>query len=98
MKRMKLYLDTTDSQKTIVTLDEFQLEKVADFRKSQQVLILIDQILKEKKKTLKEINEIQVNLGPGSFTGIRVGLSVANTLAWLLKIPVNGQTKDEEKS
>jgi len=95
---MKLYIDTTDNCKTIVTLDEFRLEKVTDFRKSQQLLTLIEQILKEKKKTLKEIDEIQVNLGPGSFTGIRVGLSVANALSWFLKIPVNGQMKDEEKS
>ncbi|KPJ70104.1 hypothetical protein AMJ51_02590, partial [Microgenomates bacterium DG_75] len=52
---------------------------------------LIDQVLKEEKKSLKSLTEIEVNLGPGSFTGLRVGVSVANALAWALKIPINGK-------
>jgi tRNA threonylcarbamoyladenosine biosynthesis protein TsaB len=40
---------------------------------------------------MDQIKEIEVNLGPGSFTGLRVGVSVANALAWTLKVPVNGK-------
>lgn len=39
---------------------------------------------------LSDITEIQVKTGPGSFTGLRVGVSVAKTLGKLLHIPVNG--------
>jgi len=88
---MELYIDTRDNSKTIVGLNSFRLEKPTGPAKSQQVLNLIDRILKKHKKTLKDITEIKVNLGPGSFTGLRVGVSVANTLAWALKIPVNGK-------
>ncbi len=88
---MKLYIDTSDNQKTIVALDNDRLEKPTGIDKSQQVLILIDELLKKHKKTLKDLTEIEVKTGPGSFTGLRVGLAVANALGWALKIPVNGK-------
>lgn len=88
---MTLYIDTSDNQKTIVGLDDKRLEKPTGADKSQQVLGLINEILKMNKKTLKDITEIEVEAGPGSFTGLRVGVAVANGLAWTLKVPVNGQ-------
>jgi len=88
---MLLYIDTSDNTKTIVGLDEVRLEKPSGPDKSQQVLNLINQILKKNKKTLKEITAIKVETGPGSFTGLRVGLAVANALGWALKIPVNNK-------
>lgn len=94
---MKLYIDTSDNKKTIVGLDSDRIEKPTGEDKSQQVLLLIDQILKEHKKTLAEITEIQVETGPGSFTGLRVGVAVANALGWALKIPVNGKKGVEPK-
>ena len=88
---MKLYIDTSNNQKTIVGLDDNRLEKATGPEKSQQVLMLIDKILKEQKKKINEITEIEVVTGPGSFTGLRVGVAVANALAFILKIPVNGK-------
>lgn len=57
----------------------------------QAVLPLIDKVLKKKKIRLSDIKSIEVNTGPGSFTGLRVGVAVANALAFTLKIPVNGK-------
>lgn len=88
---MKLFIDTADSQKTIVGLGERRKEFKTKEHKSQKLLELIDQTLKKQKKTLKDITEIEVNLGPGSFTGLRVGISVANALGWALKVPINGK-------
>ncbi len=92
---MKLYIDTRDNSKTIVGLDDKRIEKPTGPDKSQQVLGLINQILKRNKKTLKDLTEIEVETGPGSFTGLRVGISVANALGWALKIPVNGKKTGE---
>lgn len=88
---MKLFINTSDNQKTIVGLDDDRLERPTGVDKSQQVLGLIEQILEKHKKSLNDISEIEVETGPGSFTGLRVGVAVANGLAWTLKIPVNGQ-------
>lgn len=95
--QMKLYIDTSDNTKTIVGLDNYRLEKPTGADKSQQVLKLINQILKKHKKTLNDITEIKVETGPGSFTGLRVGVAVANALSWALGIPVNGKEMVEPK-
>lgn len=101
---MKLYIDTSNNQRTIVGLDSKRLEKPTGVDKSQQVLTLINQILEIHKKTLKDITKIKVETGAGlpagrqgSFTGLKVGVAVANTLAWVLKIPVNGKMIVEPK-
>ncbi|MDD5147084.1 MAG: hypothetical protein PHV63_00840 [Candidatus Daviesbacteria bacterium] len=39
----------------------------------------------------KDLDGIEVETGPGSFTGLRVGVSVANALGFALEIPVNGK-------
>ena len=88
---MKLFIDTSDSQKTIVGLDDQRLEKPTGIDKSQQTLGLINQILKKNKKKVTDITEIEVNLGPGSFTGLKVGVAIANALGFALDIPVNGR-------
>lgn len=97
-----LYIDTSDSTKASVALDISgkRVEKISEMgaKKSQMVLPLIETLLKENNLELKDLTEIKVNLGPGSFTGLRVGLVIANTLGMLLKIPVNGQPAGTETS
>ncbi len=44
----------------------------------------------------EQINGIEVETGPGSFTGLRVGVSVANALGFALRIPVNGKKIETE--
>jgi tRNA threonylcarbamoyladenosine biosynthesis protein TsaB len=55
---------------------------------SRDLLPKIDLLLKKTKITLKNLKAVGVFRGPGSYTGLRVGISVANTLAWGLNIPV----------
>jgi len=88
---MLLFIDTSDNSRTIVGLEKDLLEQPTGPDKSQQVLSLINQILKKNKKTLKDLTAIEVETGPGSFTGLRVGLAVANALGWALKIPINNK-------
>ena len=44
----------------------------------------------------KDLEGIDVEKGPGSFTGLRVGVSVANALGFALGIPVNGKKVETE--
>ncbi len=44
----------------------------------------------------KELEGIEVETGPGSYTGLRVGVAVANALGFTLGIPVNGKKIETE--
>ena len=88
---MKLYIDTSNSERIKVGFDEERFEADSREEKSQKLLPFIDELLKKKDKKIEDITEIEVNTGPGSFTGLRVGVSVANTLGWVLGVPVNGK-------
>lgn len=47
----------------------------------------ITELLRRNNMKLKDINKILFYEGPGSFTGLRIGASVANALAYGLNIP-----------
>ena|SRR5579862_3503944 len=88
-----LIIDTTINKEMTVGLridgKEIIERRPLDTRKAQVVLPMLEEMLTKQKLGLKDLTAIEVNPGPGSFTGIRVGLSIANTLGFLLNIPVN---------
>lgn len=88
---MILSIDTSDNKKTIVELDGERLEVAFGLKSSQNLLPAINRLLRKKRVKLSELTEIRVNTGPGSFTGLKVGVSVANALGYALGIPVNGK-------
>ncbi len=51
----------------------------------------IDALLNKSGCTIDNISEIEINTGPGSFTGLRIGLTMANVWGWFKKIKVNGK-------
>ena len=55
----------------------------------------IDQLLKSNSKKLEQIQGIVVFQGPGSFTGLRIGLSVANALTYSLNAPIVASQTDD---
>lgn len=52
----------------------------------------IAELLQSQKKSVHDIEGIVAYQGPGSFTGLRIGLSVANALAYSLAIPAVAST------
>ena len=55
---------------------------------AETIHLKIKELLESQDHELKEISGIAVYKGPGSFTGLRIGLSVANTLADSLSLPI----------
>lgn len=92
---MKLKINTKDSKEVTVCLEGDCLRTKNEFG-SQVLLPLIVKLLKDNNKSLSDLDEIMVDKGPGSFTGLRVGVSVANALGFALNIPVNGKKLETE--
>lgn len=57
-------------------------------RQSEFMIIEIEKVLKEAGIEGKEINEILVTVGPGSYTGLRIALTIAKIWGYSLNIPV----------
>ncbi len=93
---MRLFIDTSSNQKTVIRLDDREITKDSSLWRSQVVLPMIEKLLKEQGKTMKDLTEIEVVTGPGSFTGLRVGAAIANALGFALEIPVNGKKITEK--
>lgn len=88
---MRLYIDTSDRETITVGIGEKRFATNAKDGASQKLLVFIEEVLKKEGRDMKDISEIEVKTGPGSFTGLRVGVSVANAIGWALGIPVNGK-------
>jgi len=90
-----LTIDTSNNKQVSVNLevDGKKDEIVEDsvILRSEAALPVVEKILKRNNLVINQIDEVRVNKGPGSYTGLRVGISIANALGFLLKIPVNGK-------
>jgi tRNA threonylcarbamoyl adenosine modification protein YeaZ len=60
------------------------------YRHSQELLPAVDRLLERAGVRLRELSAVVVGTGPGAFTGLRVGLATAKTLAHELGVPVIG--------
>lgn len=85
---MKLNLDSSQNIKTKVCVDNACVEEHYQNPSHQKILEVIDEVVGKNKEN---IDNIQINKGPGSFTSLRAGIAIANTIAWALKIKINGK-------
>ena len=88
---MFLIINTADSEKFFLALAKkekiiFKKEFFVKYRQTEKLLPEIGKLF--KKYDNKTIKGIIVVSGPGSFTSLRIGITVANTLSWALNIPI----------
>ena len=57
---------------------------------SQTLMIMAEDVLKQCGKTARDVEAVAVANGPGSFTGVRIGLAAAKGFAWGGEIPIYG--------
>jgi len=89
---MELIIDTSDKTHIAIRDREKVLDEIVidlKFSQSEELLRTIDELLIKNKINKSDLAKIYVNSGPGSYTGIRVGVSTANFLAFSLNIPVS---------
>jgi tRNA threonylcarbamoyl adenosine modification protein YeaZ len=88
-----LFLDLASHEKCIALVaDEKTLGEtlIDDHAREQHLLPAIEELLKKHGLSYKDLMGIASVIGPGGFMSLRVGLSLANALAWSLKIPLTG--------
>lgn len=93
---ISLFIDTSIFVPTIALVrDEsvlFYYHEEIRSDMSSKILPIIDNALSESNISLKSIDKIFVVTGPGSFTGVRIGVTIAKTIAWSLNkkvIPIS---------
>lgn len=57
---------------------------------AEKVNVFIDEVLREAGIAMSDLNAVAVGIGPGSYTGLRIGLSAAKGLCFALRIPIIG--------
>ena len=86
-----LFLDTHGNE-IIVSLydgkDAVTKSQESVFGHAKYLVPMIDTIMKENNVSFKDIKNIVVVNGPGSFTGLRIGLSVGKTMAYSLGVSI----------
>ena len=73
---------------TILNDNDIVTEKKSEEKVADRFMLLIDEALKESKLSFEDINQMMINIGPGSFTGLRVAVSVIKGLSFNKKIDV----------
>ncbi len=70
------------------TLLAFKEHDTPNYSHSEQLHVFIAHVLEEAKLTLADINAVAVSKGPGSYTGLRIGVSAAKGLCFALDVPM----------
>ncbi len=85
-----LFINTAVSVSTIALIENDSIVSICEEYNSNdlsaKIFFMIDKVFEDGKCQPKDLNKIFVVNGPGSFTGIRIGLAIAKTMAWSLNI------------
>ncbi|MGA2666821.1 MAG: tRNA (adenosine(37)-N6)-threonylcarbamoyltransferase complex dimerization subunit type 1 TsaB [Patescibacteria group bacterium] len=91
--KMILVIDTSDKKCLVGLYHDQKLDRISwQWQKDtgSETLQNIQKILSKHRIKITDLKAIAVNQGPGSYTGTRVGITLANALGWSLRIPVIG--------
>ncbi|MBR3362700.1 MAG: tRNA (adenosine(37)-N6)-threonylcarbamoyltransferase complex dimerization subunit type 1 TsaB [Bacilli bacterium] len=87
-----LFVDSATATLVVAIIVDGEIKYIFNEPTGKDMSIMVMPIIKEAFTTSnlkpQDIDKIFVTIGPGSFTGIRVGLTAVKVMAWALKIPV----------
>ncbi len=86
-----LSIDTCSSQGSLALIEDKKVLHISSWsyhekKHSEKLISLIEDL----KEHLSSLTHLAVTLGPGSFTGIRIGMNVAKTIAYSFNLPLYG--------
>lgn len=93
---MILAIDSTTQKASaalMIDADNIKVKSISnEITHSEKLLPLVDELLKENNVSLKDIGKLATTLGPGSFTGVRIGIATVKALAKVLNVDIIGAT------
>ena len=69
---------------------ELDLQDDAGMRHAEKLAPFVEKCMKELKRKDEKLDAVAVSIGPGSYTGLRIGLSLAKGLAFAANVPLIG--------
>jgi len=91
MSKLILSIETSTNICSVGLFRDYELIILKENSKKQHSSLLacyVDNIFKESKFNKNNIDAISISIGPGSYTGLRIGLSFAKGMAFCLKKPI----------
>lgn len=89
-----LAIDTSNEVLGVALVDETKVigEYITNLKKNHSVRVMpaIQQLMADCNIEPSDLDKIVVAKGPGSYTGVRIGVTIAKTMAWSLGIPLSG--------
>jgi tRNA threonylcarbamoyladenosine biosynthesis protein TsaB len=87
-----LSIESSDKVCSVAISNDYELlstfEITEDRSHATMLTVLINKTLNEKDIKITKLNAVAVSMGPGSYTGLRIGVSVAKGICYALKIPL----------
>lgn len=89
-----LAIDTSNYTLGIALLNDDKVigEYITNLKKNHSIRVMpaIQMLMDDCDMAPEELDKIVVAKGPGSYTGVRIGVTIAKTMAWSLEIPLVG--------
>jgi len=87
-----LNIESSNSTCSVCIADKGEVKYIKETtesnKHSEMLASYIQQILEEAKITASQLDAVAVSIGPGSYTGLRIGVSLAKGIAYSANIPV----------
>jgi tRNA threonylcarbamoyladenosine biosynthesis protein TsaB len=87
-----LGIDTSTQAASVCIIEDEKLicEYTINTKKthSQKIMVMIESMIKQSDLNIKDIDVIAICIGPGSFTGLRIGMATAKAIAHVRNLPI----------
>lgn len=89
-----LSIETSTSICSVAIHEQGQLLALAEIKEpgahAEKLLLLVDEVFEKAGLSFADLDAVAVSQGPGSYTGLRIGVSTAKGIAYALDIPLIG--------
>lgn len=85
--KYKIYIDSSDRNSTKLVLSKIEETKEIEIEKKEgqfDIVFFIKDMLNNQGISIGDVEIIEYNKGPGSFTGLRIGATISNVLNWIM--------------